>query len=300
MKAVCTALHSQAPLRVQRRPSPHQASTSASAGALLPRCAGTAKPREKLLVKDVQNLVGILYAAMLFTGQVNMMAVMPVLGYERVVFYRWVGCGPGSHQLALPAWMPSRRQEARGSCACSVLTAQWDLAVSTAPPAPAPPTRPPGPAPCRERSASMYNPFANGIALALVELPYIAAQAALFVCISYFMVGARAAHQQRTCRPRRCNMWSTAAQRGQGLLPLLCVHSRPAQSLRPQVGFVAGAEQFFFYMAMNLLCLWFYTVFGSFVVYITPNQQLGQVRAGHSCGGSSNTHARCRAGTVPL
>jgi ABC-type multidrug transport system permease subunit len=34
----------------------------------------------------------------------------------------------------------------------------------------------------------MYDPFANGIALALVEVPYIIVQAVLFVGISYFMV----------------------------------------------------------------------------------------------------------------
>ena len=78
------------------------------------------------------------------------------------------------------------------------------------------------------------------------------------------------------------------------------VCTQPPCPLRPQqVGFVAGAEQFFFYMAMNLLCHWFYTVFGSFVVYITPNQQLGQVRSGHSCGGRNNAHAPLQSRDVP-
>jgi ABC-type multidrug transport system permease subunit len=77
----------------------------------------------------------------------------------------------------------------------------------------------------------MYNPFAYGLALTLVELPYLLAQVVLFVCICYFMVG-----------------------------------------------FAASAEQFFYFFLMFLLILWFYNVFGVCIVYITPNQQLAQVR----------------------
>jgi hypothetical protein len=39
-------------------------------------------------VADVQNVMGILFSATQFLGMTNMMAIMPILGYERVVFYR--------------------------------------------------------------------------------------------------------------------------------------------------------------------------------------------------------------------
>ncbi len=39
-------------------------------------------------VADVQNVLGILFSATQFLGMTNMMAIMPILGYERVVFYR--------------------------------------------------------------------------------------------------------------------------------------------------------------------------------------------------------------------
>ena len=61
--------------------------------------AGAAKPRDKLRIADAQNVLGILYSAMSFVGLSNQMAVMPVVGYERVVFYRW-----GDERAGMPAW----------------------------------------------------------------------------------------------------------------------------------------------------------------------------------------------------
>jgi hypothetical protein len=39
-------------------------------------------------VADVQNVMGIMFSATQFLGLTNMMSIMPILGYERVVFYR--------------------------------------------------------------------------------------------------------------------------------------------------------------------------------------------------------------------
>lgn len=44
----------------------------------------------------------------------------------------------------------------------------------------------------RERAASMYAVLPFGIATGVVELPYLIAQALIFVPISYFMIGFRA------------------------------------------------------------------------------------------------------------
>lgn len=40
----------------------------------------------------------------------------------------------------------------------------------------------------RERGSSMYDAFAYGIAMALVELPYLMVQALVFVPIVYWMM----------------------------------------------------------------------------------------------------------------
>ncbi|KXZ50445.1 hypothetical protein GPECTOR_16g619 [Gonium pectorale] len=79
-------------------------------------------------IGSVQNVMGIMFSSSNFIGMTNLMSVMPVVGYERVVFYR-------------------------------------------------------------ERGASMYNPFAYGIAIALVELPYLFVQSLLFVPAIYWMIG---------------------------------------------------------------------------------------------------------------
>lgn len=48
----------------------------------------------------------------------------------------------------------------------------------------------------RERGAAMYDPFAYGLAVALVELPFLAAQALLFVPIVYFAAAFEATLEQ--------------------------------------------------------------------------------------------------------
>ncbi|GIL86027.1 hypothetical protein Vretifemale_14307 [Volvox reticuliferus] len=89
---------------------------------------GEGKVPNPATIANVQNVMGIMFASSNFLGMINLMSVMPVVGYERVVFYR-------------------------------------------------------------ERGASMYNPFAYGAAIALVEMPYLLIQALIFVPIIYFMIG---------------------------------------------------------------------------------------------------------------
>ncbi|KAG2425082.1 hypothetical protein HXX76_013991 [Chlamydomonas incerta] len=79
-------------------------------------------------IANVQNVMGIMFSSSNFLGMTNLMSVMPVVGYERVVFYR-------------------------------------------------------------ERAASMYDAFAYGIAIAMVEMPYLLVQACTFVPIMYFGIG---------------------------------------------------------------------------------------------------------------
>ncbi|KAG2425086.1 hypothetical protein HXX76_013995 [Chlamydomonas incerta] len=79
-------------------------------------------------IANVQNVMGIMFSSANFMGMTNLMSVMPVVGYERVVFYR-------------------------------------------------------------ERAASMYDAFAYGIAIAMVEMPYLLVQACTFVPIIYFGIG---------------------------------------------------------------------------------------------------------------
>ncbi|GFR41754.1 hypothetical protein Agub_g2509 [Astrephomene gubernaculifera] len=89
---------------------------------------GEGKVPNPASIGSVQNVMGIMFSSSNFLGMTNLMSVMPVVGYERVVFYR-------------------------------------------------------------ERGASMYDPFAYGLAIALVELPYLLVQAFIFVPIIYFTIG---------------------------------------------------------------------------------------------------------------
>lgn len=43
-------------------------------------------------VGNVQNIMGVLYSCTTFLGMFNMMGVMPILGYERSVMYRYSLC----------------------------------------------------------------------------------------------------------------------------------------------------------------------------------------------------------------
>ena len=114
-----------------------------------------------------------------------------------------------------------------------------------------------------------------------MELPYILVQTVLFVCISYFMVGGL--EQSPTCMPagsmqRRRRWWLPGPQQCCRCRAACCLPAFTAcPSCRHQVGFVVSSEEFFYYGAMFMTTLWFYNVFGCFVVYITPNQQLAQV-----------------------
>lgn len=82
----------------------------------------------------------------------------------------------------------------------------------------------------REFGASPYDPFAYGLTIALVELPYLAVQASIFTPIIYFMIG-----------------------------------------------FQSNAEKFFLYYLMFLCSIALYTIFGQFLVYVTPSQPVAQV-----------------------
>lgn len=44
------------------------------------------------------------------------------------------------------------------------------------------------------------------------------------------------------------------------------------------IGFSMEAEKFLFYAFMFLASISFYTIFGQFMVYVTPSQQIAQVR----------------------
>lgn len=44
------------------------------------------------------------------------------------------------------------------------------------------------------------------------------------------------------------------------------------------IGFQAQAEKCFYYFMMFLASISFYTIFGQFMVYVTPSQQVAQVR----------------------
>jgi len=46
-------------------------------------CAG-------ITIGNIQNVMGVLYSATNFQGMFNLMNVLPVVGYERSVFYRSV------------------------------------------------------------------------------------------------------------------------------------------------------------------------------------------------------------------
>ncbi|WIA42005.1 hypothetical protein OEZ86_009302 [Tetradesmus obliquus] len=126
-------------------------------------------PKPYAAMGNVQNIMGIMFSSTNFLGMTNLMAVMPLVGMERVVFYR-------------------------------------------------------------ERGALPYDPFAYGVAIALVEIPYLLIQALLFVPVIYSMIG-----------------------------------------------FQAQAEKCFFYFMMFLASISFYTIFGQFMVYVTPSQQIAQV-----------------------
>jgi hypothetical protein len=44
------------------------------------------------------------------------------------------------------------------------------------------------------------------------------------------------------------------------------------------IGFTMAAEKFLYYAFMFLASISFYTIFGQFMVYVTPSQQIAQVR----------------------
>ena len=41
-----------------------------------------------ITIGSIQNVMGVLYSATNFQGMFNLMNVLPVVGYERSVFYR--------------------------------------------------------------------------------------------------------------------------------------------------------------------------------------------------------------------
>jgi hypothetical protein len=51
------------------------------------------------------------------------------------------------------------------------------------------------------------------------------------------------------------------------------------------IGFTMAAESFVHYAFMFLASISFYTIFGQFMVYVTPSQQIAQVRHVRRGGG---------------
>lgn len=47
------------------------------------------------------------------------------------------------------------------------------------------------------------------------------------------------------------------------------------------IGFSMVAEKAFYYGILFLASISFYTIFGQFMVYVTPSQQIAQVRVAH-------------------
>lgn len=45
-------------------------------------------PRAGVVIGDIQNVMGVLYSATTFQGMFNLMNVLPVIGFERAIFYR--------------------------------------------------------------------------------------------------------------------------------------------------------------------------------------------------------------------
>ena len=64
-------------------------------------------------VGDIQNVLGVLYSSTIFQGNFNYMTVLPVVAYERAVFYRersasMYAAGPHSSATGKPAMQPLR------------------------------------------------------------------------------------------------------------------------------------------------------------------------------------------------
>ena len=45
--------------------------------------------RAGVVIGDIQNVMGVLYSATTFQGMFNLMNVLPVIGFERAIFYRY-------------------------------------------------------------------------------------------------------------------------------------------------------------------------------------------------------------------
>lgn len=124
--------------------------------------------------------MGVIYSSNSFLGMSMMMAAMPFVGLERIVYYReQVGQGV---QIVLFVVGP--------------VPARVHVCVNRQPQSMCPHASIP-PLPCLlfpitdPQASSTYNPWAFGIVMSLVELPYILAQCVMFVCIMYPMVDFR-------------------------------------------------------------------------------------------------------------
>jgi hypothetical protein len=63
------------------------------------------------------------------------------------------------------------------------------------------------------------------------------------------------------------------------------------------IGFTMAAESFVYYAFMFLASISFYTIFGQFMVYVTPSQQIAQVRHVRRGGGGVTRRHVCRGVT---
>jgi hypothetical protein len=163
-------------------------------------------------------------------GMMNLYSVMPVVGAERIVRFLCLFVCLFVVAVGGCAWFRCRTCECFLRRFFHTRTSQYNNPQLPTPFPPSTPTKQPQKKVFyRERAASMYNPLAYGLALAVVELPFLAAQALLFAPAVYF-----------------------AAK------------------------FTATAGQVLYFVVAFWLSVTYYTIFGEWLVYFTPTQQLAQ------------------------
>ena len=114
-----------------------------------------------------------------FLGMTNLMSALPVIGYERIVFWRERGASMWVISLYIRAI--ARREACRLHGYTVVF---WNIYILNHAFA------------CWFR----YDPFAYGYAMAIVEMPYLLVQSLLFVPIVYWMVAFKASSRHRRNR----------------------------------------------------------------------------------------------------
>lgn len=172
----------------------------------------------------------------------------------------------------------------------------------------------------RERGALPYDPFAYGIAIAIVEVPYLILQvrtlsaAVMLQCVSAPTLTPTATLALTRLSPMVgscCQQLTGLACQGQAVTDATCwllhgtrlSHHNACWSclllqvllfvpvIYTMVGFSMVAEKFFLYAFMFLASISFYTIFGQFMVYVTPSQQTAQVSTDQSWQHATASHS---------